>query len=209
MEGLRIAIAKGKLLSEARDMLVKAGYSCEGLNDDDRQMIFELPECGFTVMAIRPVDVPTYVELGAADLGITGKDVIMEAGRELYELMDLKFGACHFSLAVPENNQNVIMTGMRIASKFPRVTRNYFSAKNMSVEVIKLNGAVEIAPLVGLSDAIVDIVSSGRTLKENNMVEAERMYEISARLIANRISYRTRFAEIAELEKRLKAVLEQ
>lgn len=210
MTELRIALPKGKLFGESLKMLQKAGYDCKGDFDDGRQLIFPFPEQGVTLMVVRPTDIPTYVEYGAADVGIVGKDVLLEENREVYELLDLGFGECHFGLAVPKDAAENIESfhGMRVATKFPRVAKNFFAKINQQVEVIKLHGSVEIAPLVGLADAIVDIVSTGRTLAENNLVELVKIEQITARLIANRISYKVRFGEIFSLEQKIKNLIE-
>jgi ATP phosphoribosyltransferase len=206
-EALRLVMAKGKIFDDAKNLMLRAGFNVDSINDG-RQMIFEVPEENLRVMVVRPTDVPVYVEHGAADLGITGKDILLEEGRDVYELLDLKLSPCHFGLAAPVDDENVLdKQFIRIASKFPRVSQRFFADRGQQAEVIKLHGAVEIAPMVGLADAIVDIVSSGRTLKENNMKEIAFIADITARLVANRVSYRTRLEEIIAFEKRLKAVI--
>ncbi len=208
-EPLRLVMAKGKIFEEAKELMLQAGMQVAAINDG-RQMIFEVPEENLRVMVVRPTDVPVYVEHGAADLGITGKDILLEEGRDVYELLDLKLSHCHFGLAAPVGEEDVLNKQfIRIASKFPRVSQRFFSERGQQAEVIKLHGAVEIAPMVGLADAIVDIVSSGRTLKENNMKEIAFIADITARLVANRVSYRTRLEEIIGFERRLKGVIKE
>ena len=154
----------------------------------------------------KPVDVPTYVEYGVADVGVVGKDVLLEEDRDVYELLDLKISLCRLSIAgLPDWKPTF---SPRVATKFPRLTSAYFRERGQQVEVIKLNGSIELAPLVGLADRIVDIVSTGRTLKENGLVELEKMMDISSRLIANRVSYRMQSKAIEELVSRLSKVIE-
>ena len=150
----------------------------------------------------RPTDVPTYAEQGAADLGIVGKDVIVEQQKDVFELVDLGFGGCRFVVAVPDRMKNMRLRDLnyrRVATKFPRVAEEFFRKQGMQVEVIKLHGNIELAPLIGIADMIVDIVSSGRTLRENNLVELAQIMDSTTRLISNRVSFRTKFNRIEPL----------
>lgn len=215
---LTIALPKGKLGEEAVALFRKAGLPTEGLKTEDRQLVFEYPEEGYRYIICRPTDIPVYVDYGAAALGVVGKDTIEEAGADVFELVDLKFGLCRFVVALPEETAAEITVGgepdlrklnhKRVATKFPRVAQNYFVSLGMQVEVIKLHGNVELAPRVGLADMIVDIVSTGRTLKENRLVAVSDIFSATARLIANRVSYRMEYQRLEPLVQRLKEVVE-
>lgn len=203
---LMVAMPKGRIFNEAVQLLRKAGYPLPAEFDESRKLIIEVPEANLSFFLAKPVDVPTYVEYGVADVGVVGKDVLLEEDRDVYELLDLKISKCRLSIAGLPDWQPTFSP--RVATKFPRVTSAYFRERGQQVEVIKLNGSIELAPLVGLADRIVDIVSTGRTLKENGLVELEVMMQISTRLIANRVSYRMQSAAIAELVSRLQKVVE-
>ncbi|MDD2211759.1 MAG: ATP phosphoribosyltransferase [Clostridia bacterium] len=209
---LTMALPKGKLFTPAKILLERCGFSYPELSDQSRTLIFtdERKEAAYIIC--RPTDIPTYVEHGAADLGIVGKDSIIEAGKNLYELVDLKFGYCRFVVAVPQDKLSpegrfLWQPGFRIATKFPAVAREYLHKQGLQAEIIKLHGNIELAPRVGLAEAIVDIVSTGRTLKENNLVPLEYIGEATARLIVNRASYRLKAQRINELVTAIKEVL--
>ncbi|WP_339060421.1 ATP phosphoribosyltransferase [Tepidibacillus marianensis] len=203
---LTIAVPKGRIMEEAIEIWRKAGLSVPEDIEDTRKLILTTEDGEVEWILSKPMDVPTYVEYGVADIGIAGKDVLMETGREVYELLDLKISQCRLSVAgLPNTEPKGIMP--RIASKYPRVAEKYFREQGKQVEVIELHGSVELGPIVGLSDRIVDIVSTGRTLKENGLVEYETIEEISTRLIANQVSYRMKQREIKELMERLIAVI--
>ncbi|MDD2402471.1 MAG: ATP phosphoribosyltransferase [Clostridia bacterium] len=209
---LTIALPKGKLFEPAKDILEKCGYSYPGLSDKSRTLIFEDKEKLVRYIVCRSTDVPTYVEHGAADFGIVGKDSIIEAGKNLYELVDLKFGYCRFTVAVPREkltNEGTFewQPGFRIATKFPSVAKEYIRKNGLQCEIIKLHGNIELAPKVGLAEAIVDIVSTGKTLKENDLVSIEYIGEATARLVVNRASYRLKAKKINELVTGIKKVL--
>jgi ATP phosphoribosyltransferase len=211
---LTIALPKGKLFDPAKILLEKCGFYYAGLSDKSRTLIFTDEENGVRYIICRPTDIPTYVEHGAADLGIVGKDSIIEAGKNLYELVDLKFGYCRFVVAVPREELSLEGNfawepGMRIATKFPAVARDYIRKQGLQAEIIKLHGNIELAPRVGLADVIVDIVSTGTTLRENNLVPLEYLGEATARLIVNRASYRLKAQEINKLLGGIKKVLEE
>jgi ATP phosphoribosyltransferase len=193
MTELTIALPKGRMLAETLFRLTKAGLECSMIRADSRSLVFNSPDGRIRYVTVRPGDVPVYVEQGAADMGIVGKDVLLEGGRDVYELLDLEFGLCRFVLAGPsvQNMNRLRLAGrlLRVATKFPAITRDYLQRQGLTADIIPLNGAVELAPAVGLADAIVDIVSTGRTLAENHLVVLDEIMVSTARLIANRASY--------------------
>jgi ATP phosphoribosyltransferase len=200
---LTIAIPKGRILQESVALFQKIGIDCEGLLGDSRRLIFENRAQRMRYMIVRATDVPTYVEYGCADLGIVGKDTLLEQEKDLYEPLDLRFGYCRMVVAEPaelsSNDDPAGWTSIRIATKYPNFTERYFTGKGVQVEIIKLYGSIELAPLVGLSERIVDLVSTGETLKQNGLVEVETIAEITTRLIVNRASLKTRHARITEI----------
>lgn len=200
---LTIAIPKGRILHDSVALFKKIGIHCDDLLSDTRKLIFEEPEQKMRYMIVRATDVPTYVEYGCADLGIVGKDTLMEQGKDLYEPLDLKFGYCRLVVAEPaelsRSDDPSSWSDIRIATKYPNVTEKYFSGHGVQVEIIKLYGSIELAPLVGLSERIVDLVSTGETLKQNGLVEVETIAEITCRLIVNRASLKTRYQRISEI----------
>jgi ATP phosphoribosyltransferase len=181
----------------------KIGIDCEELLSDTRKLIFENRSQRMRYMIVRATDVPTYVEYGCADLGIVGKDTLLEQEKDLYEPLDLKFGYCRMVVAEPaelsRNDDPAGWTSIRIATKYPNFTEKYFTRKGVQVEIIKLYGSIELAPLVGLSERIVDLVSTGETLKQNGLVEVETIAEITTRLIVNRASLKTKHMRITEI----------
>jgi ATP phosphoribosyltransferase len=200
---ITIAIPKGRILHDSVALFRKIGIDCEELLSDTRKLIFENPEQKMRYMIVRATDVPTYVEYGCADLGIVGKDTLMEQEKDLYEPLDLKFGYCRLVVAEPadlsRNDDPESWSNIRIATKYPSVTEKFFAGKGVQVEIIKLYGSIELAPLVGLSERIVDLVSTGETLKQNGLVEVETIAEITSRLIVNRASLKTRHKRISEI----------
>ncbi len=202
-EYLTFALPKGRLGDSAVKQFEMIGMA-SSIEKDSRKLIFIDEERKLRFMFVKPVDVITYVENGVADIGVIGKDSIIEEEADVYELLDLGFGQCKFSIAgYPGNALHQRDTVLRIATKYPKVTSNYFQKRNQPIEIIKLNGSVELAPLVGLSDVIVDIVETGSTLKANGLVILEDMFEISAKLIANRVSYRFKYDRIKTLVDQL------
>lgn len=202
---LMVAMPKGRIFEEAVALLRKAGYPLPPEFEDSRKLIIPVPEANMAFILAKPTDVPTYVEYGVADVGVVGKDVLLEEEREVYELLDLEISFCHLSIAgLPDWRPTL---SPRVATKYPKVASAYFRKQGQQVEVIKLNGSIELAPIVGLADRIVDIVSTGRTLLENGLVELEKMMDISSRLIANQVSYRMRHTEIEEMRVRLQEVI--
>ncbi|WP_042462938.1 ATP phosphoribosyltransferase [Neobacillus dielmonensis] len=204
---LTIAMPKGRIFEEAVELLRQAGYKLPPEFDDNRKLIIEVPEEGLRFILAKPMDVATYVEHGVADVGIAGKDVLLEEERDVYELLDLKISSCYLAVAgLPNTKMNEVAP--RVATKYPNVAEAYFREQGEQVEIIKLNGSIELAPLIGLSDRIVDIVSTGRTLKENGLVEYERIQDVTSRLIVNPVSYRIKDRKIDELVERLHEVVE-
>lgn len=185
-------------MEKAVNLLEVAGVDCSQLKQPSRKLIFFTPDQQIQMILVKPNDVPTYVEYGIADMGIVGKDTLLEEGRSLYEMLDLKFGQCRLVVAGFPEKRDVWITRShtRVATKYPNIARNYFLQKGKNVEIIKLNGSVELGPLTGLSDVIVDIVESGTTLKENGLVILEEICSISARLVVNRVSLKMKNREI-------------
>lgn len=202
---LTIAMPKGRIFEDAVELLRQAGFRLPPEFDDSRKLIIDVPEESFRFILAKPMDVPTYVEHGVADLGIAGKDVMLEEERDVYELLDLKISACYLAVAgLPNTKMNHVAP--KVATKYPNVAAAYFREQGEQVEIIKLNGSIELAPLIGLADRIVDIVSTGRTLKENGLVEYQRFVDITSRLIVNPASFRMKDERISELVERLSEV---
>lgn len=209
---LKLAIPKGSLLEPSLELLDRAGFKVDELGGGERRLVFKVGE-GRTIITARPSDVPVYVEYGAADAGIVGKDVLMEEDRSVYELLDLGFGRCRIVYAVnedrdPEERELGHLGQMRIATRYPRVTRRYFEGLGKQVDVIDLRGSIELAPQVDLADGIVDLVSSGETLKQNRLAEKAQIASCSARLIANRVSFKLKAEMLDKLMHRFEEVLE-
>jgi len=205
---LMIALSKGKMLELTLDVFRRAGYTMGGLATESRRLVFPCPEIGMTFLIVRPTDVPTYVEYGAADVGIVGKDVLMEQDSDVYEPLDLKFGACRIAVAALKGqaSRDRLSAKIRVATKYPRITERYFNQRGVPVEIIKLYGSIELAPLVGLADRIVDLVETGNTLKAHDLIEVECIAQSTARLVVNRASLKLKHAVVTELIKKLRAV---
>ncbi len=193
---LNIALPKGRLGNSVYEMLEKIGYDCDGMKDAKRKLILENEDKGVRYMLVKPSDVAIYVQKGAADLGVAGKDVLAEGNYEIYELADLDIGKCNMCVAAPCNYVEEPGRVLRVATKFPSIAMNYYLGKDRDIEIIKLSGSIEVAPILGLSDVIVDIVETGTTLRENNLEVREIIMPISARLIANRSAYKFKQREI-------------
>jgi ATP phosphoribosyltransferase len=192
LDTVKIALAKGRLEQLTVELLKQINISFPDLNKDSRKLIFDDESGKFRIVLVKASDVATYVENGAADIGIVGKDTLLEQDADVFEVLDLGFGKCKFAVAgLPDKEINPNQK-LKVASKYPKVARAFYEKKGMSVETIKLNGSVELAPLIGLSDVIVDIVETGRTLKENGLVVLEDICNISARLIVNKASFKTK-----------------
>ena len=203
-ENLVMAIPKGTLYKPTISLLKKAGFNCDEMEKDTRKLLFTDSVQKVQYIVCRPTDVPTFVEYGAADLGFVGKDTIVEQKKDVFELLDLKYGFCRFVVAMPEAVAKdwEQINHARVATKFPRVAEQYFQSQGKQMEIIKLHGNIELAALVGLSDMIVDIVSTGRTLRENKLVEVAQIFNSTTRLIANRVSHRM-------LSERINPVIEK
>ncbi|MDD3294220.1 MAG: ATP phosphoribosyltransferase [Geobacteraceae bacterium] len=202
-EQITIAIPKGRILQDSVALFKKIGIDCEELLSDTRKLIFENQKQKMRYMIVRATDVPTYVEYGCADLGIVGKDTLLEQRKDLYEPLDLKFGYCRLVVAEPaelsRTDDPTSWANIRIATKYPNVTEKYFAAKGVQVEIVKLYGSIELAPLVGLSERIVDLVSTGETLRQNGLVEVETIADVTCRLIVNRGSLKTKHKRISRI----------
>lgn len=209
---LTIALSKGRLADQTLDLMEKAGYDVTAAREKSRKLILEDQNAGLRFILAKPSDVPTYVEYGAADIGVVGKDTLLEEGRQLYEVLDLGLGKCRMCVAGPASLKDKLdeIPNKRVGTKYPNITRNYFEGvKKESVEIIKLNGSVELAPLTGLAEVIVDIVESGRTLYENGLDVLETVAEISARLVVNRVSMKMKADEIKPMISKLREALEE
>ena len=189
---LNIALPKGRLGEKVYDIFEKAGYGCPSIRENNRKLIFENEETGVRYFWVKPSDVAIYVERGAADIGVAGKDILLEYNPDVYELCDLRMGVCRMAVAAKNDFVDNPEKTLRVATKFPNITKKYYSSLSREIDIIKLNGSIEIAPILGLSDVIVDIVETGTTLKENNLRPYETVVPISARLISNKVSYKFR-----------------
>ncbi|MBQ3854342.1 MAG: ATP phosphoribosyltransferase [Anaerovibrio sp.] len=211
MEYLTIALPKGKLFGLSADLLGKIGYTAEDLSEKSRKLVITNEEKKIKFIISKTADVPTYVEYGAADIGVIGKDVLLESGKDVYELLDLGFGKCHLMMAVDKNKKREKLSdyaNTRVATKFPHIAEKFFNSKGMQMEYIKLNGSIELGPIVGLSESIVDIVETGTTLRENNLEEIAFIMEATARLICNRVSFKLKFDRIHQLTEDLRKIME-
>ncbi|GAB6100774.1 ATP phosphoribosyltransferase [Halanaerocella petrolearia] len=212
MSKLRIALPKGRMFAPAVEILKEAGLVNRELDDDSRKLVLPDPSGEVEFILSKAVDVQTYVEHGVADLGVAGKDILLESGADVCELVDLKFGGCRLVVALPEEENiksldELPLTG-RVATKYTNVARKFFTEQGFQMELVKLNGSIELAPLIGLADMIVDISSTGTTLRKNNLVEIAEIAKSSARLIVNRVSYKTENKKISETVKQVKEVVE-
>ncbi len=210
MRYLTIALSKGRLADMSIELLEKLGIDCSEYRDASRKLIFTDEKNKIKFFLVKPADVPTYVEYGAADMGVVGKDTLLEEGRHLYEVLNLGFAACRMVVAGPAGLEGKLdsLNNKRVATKYPRIAREYFEHKRReSIEVIKLNGSVELAPLVGLSEVIVDLVESGRTLKDNGLVVLDTIAEISARVVVNRVSMKMESERINNMIDGLRKLL--
>ena len=211
MRYLTIALAKGRLAKKAMELFEAIGISCDEMKDkDSRKLIFVNEELGIRFFLAKANDVPTYVEYGAADIGIVGKDTILEEGRKLYEVMDLGMGRCRMCVCGPESAKESLRHHelIRVATKYPNIAKDYFyNQKYQTVEIIKLGGSIELAPIVGLSEVIVDIVETGSTLRENGLAVLEEVCSLSARMVVNQVSMKTENERITRIIKDFQAIL--
>ena len=187
---VNIALPKGRLGEKVYQLCKNAGYECPALEENSRKLIFENPEKGVRYFWVKPSDVAIYVEHGAADIGVAGKDILLEYRTDVYELLDLGIGKCRMAVAAKKDFVDQAGTTLRVATKFPYIAESYYNKKCRDIDIIKLNGSIELAPILGLSDVIVDIVETGKTLLENNLEPRETIVPISARLIANKAGYK-------------------
>ena len=207
---LNVALAKGRLADSCADIFLKCGIRAEILKEETRKLVLETPDKKFRFFFVKPADVPTYVEYGIADIGIVGKDTLLEAGADLYEMLDLNFEKCRLCLAdFPEKKAALSSPHLRVATKYVNTAKKLFFSRGEDVEIIKLNGSIELAPLTGLADVIFDIVQSGGTLRANGLVVLEEVFDISARLVANKVSLKTKAAEVLPLIAEMKKYIEE
>ena len=201
---INIALPKGRLGEKVYDMLERAGYPCPSIKEQGRKLIFENEECGVRYFWVKPSDVSIYVERGAADIGIAGKDILLEYSPDVYELFDLGIGKCRMCVAALDSFRDDPKRTLKVATKFVNIAKSYYNSLSRDIDLIKLNGSIELAPILGLSDVIVDIVETGSTLKENNLTVTETIFPISARLISNKSAYKFKKSEIDKLVSALR-----
>ena len=200
---INVALPKGRLGEKAYALFACAGYDCPELLEENRKLTFENESAGVRYFWVKPSDVAIYVERGAADIGVAGKDILSEYAPDVYELLDLGIGKCRMCVAGPEDFSDSHTGILRVATKFPAIARRYYAAQSREIDVIRLNGSIELAPILGLSDVIVDIVETGKTLAENGLGVLEEIEPVSARLIANKAHYKFKGEEIESLRRRL------
>ena len=199
MEMINVALPKGRLGEKVYSIFESVGYDCPSIREENRKLVFENETAGVRYFWVKPSDVAIYVERGAADIGVAGKDILLEYRPDVYELVDLGIGKCRMCVAGKKDFYDDPGCTLRVATKFPRIAADYYAGRSRNIDIIKLNGSIEIAPLLGLSDVIVDIVETGKTLLENGLEPKETIVPISARLIANKVAYKFKNAEIREL----------
>ena len=196
---INVALPKGRLGEKVYDMFEKAGYDCASIKENSRKLTFENEEKGIRYFWVKPSDVAIYVERGAADIGVAGKDILLEYSPDVYELLDLGLGKCRMAVAGKTDFVDDTEKTLRVATKFVNIAANYYSKKSREIDIIKLNGSIELAPILELSDVIVDIVETGSTLKENNLAPLETIVPISARLVSNKVSYKFKNGVISDI----------
>ncbi len=206
---LNIALPKGRLGEKVYSMFEKAGFPCPEIRENSRKLIFENEELSIRYFWVKPSDVAIYVERAAADIGVAGKDILLEYSPDVYELLDLRTGLCKMAVAAKKDFRDNPKKTLRVATKFANIAKNYYAALGRDIDIIHLNGSIEIAPILNLSDVIVDIVETGTTLKENGLEVRESIVPISARLIANKASYKFKNKKIDALVKGLGKILEE
>lgn len=196
---VNIALPKGRLGEKVYSLFAEAGFECPSILEENRKLIFENPDRGVRYFWVKPSDVAVYVERGAADIGVCGKDILLESSPEVYELLDLKTGKCRMAVASRKDFREDHRRPLRVATKFVNIAQDYYSSIGREIDIIELNGSIEIAPILGLSDVIVDIVETGTTLRENDLIETEKIMDISARLISNKSSYEFKKEKIEQI----------
>ena len=205
---LNIALPKGRLGEKVYDLFERAGYECPSIKEGGRKLVFENEEKGVRYFWVKPSDVSVYVERGAADLGVAGKDILLEYEPDVYELLDLNVGKCSMAVAAKRDFTDDRNRTLTVATKFANIAKRYYAEQGREIDVVPLNGSIELAPIMGLSDVIVDIVETGSTLKENDLVVLEKFVPISARLIANKASFRFNAERMEEIREGLKLLIE-
>ena len=208
MKMLNIALPKGRLGEKVYAMFEKAGCECPSIKENNRKLIFENEAVGVRYFWVKPSDVAIYVERGAADIGVAGKDILLEYAPDVYELLDLDTGKCRMAVAAKADFRDDPERTLKVATKFSNIARSFYAAQGRDIDIIHLNGSIEIAPILGLSDVIVDIVETGTTLRENNLVVIDTIVPISARLIANKASYQFRTEQIGKIMREMVAQME-
>ena len=206
---INVALPKGRLGEKVYAMFKNAGYACPAIEENTRKLIFESEENGVRFFWVKPSDVSIYVERGAADIGVCGKDILLEYSPDVYELLDLKMGRCRMAVAAKRGVRPDNRKTLKVATKFVNIASKYYASLGRDIDIIKLNGSIELAPILGLSDVIVDIVETGTTLKENNLEVTEEIVPISARLIANKASFKFKSEQIGAVYDALKAQCEE
>ena len=201
---VNVALPKGRLGEKVYAMFEAAGFPCPSIRENNRKLIFENEEASVRFFWVKPSDVAIYVERGAADIGVAGKDILLEYEPDVYELLDLHLGTCRMAVAAKRDFRDDPRKTLRVATKFTNIAKQYYSAQCRDIDLIKLNGSIELAPILGLSDVIVDIVETGTTLKENDLEPYETIVPISARLISNKASYKFKYKKIASILSGLK-----
>ena len=200
---LNVALPKGRLGEKVYEMFEKAGFECPSIKENNRKLIFETPEKNVRYFWVKPSDVAIYVERGAADIGVAGKDILLEYHPDIYELVDLDIGKCRMAVAAKKGFRDNKRNTLRVATKITNIAKNYYTSIGRDIDIIHLNGSIEIAPILGLSDVIVDIVETGTTLKENNLEVVETIVPISARFIANKASFKFKGEQIEKIAGKL------
>ena len=208
MEFLNVALPKGRLGEKVYAMFEKAGFECPSIKENNRKLIFENEERKVRYFWVKPSDVAIYVERGAADIGVAGKDILLEYEPDIYELLDLNIGKCRMAVAAPKGFKDNKKKTLKVATKFSNIAKDYYTKMGRDIDIIHLNGSIEIAPILGLSDVIVDIVETGTTLKENNLEVIETIVPISARFIANKTSFKFKGEQIEKLVNELSNQIE-
>ena len=209
MEFINVALPKGRLGEKVYAMFEQSGYECPSIRETNRKLIFENEEVGVRYFWVKPSDVAIYVERGAADIGVAGKDILLEYSPDVYELLDLKIGKCRMAVAAKTDFRDNTAETLRVATKFSNIAQKFYNEKCRDIDIIHLNGSIEIAPILGLSDVIVDIVETGKTLYENDLEPKETIVEISARLISNKASYKFKTEQISKITEALGKIVRE
>ena len=204
---INIALPSGRLGQDVYDIFESCGYGCPEIREDSRKLVFENADAGVRYFWVKPADTAMYVERGVADIGVAGYDILLEYAPDVYELLDLGVGKCRVAVAAKAGFRDTRRGELRVAEKFVNIARGFYAKQNRDVDIIELHGSVELAPLLGLSDVIVDLVSTGKTLRDNGMEELETIADVSARLIANKVGYKFKYDEISRLCDAMKAKL--